>query len=328
MKRAFRVRRKIAIFIVGIVVSTAISVFLLPEAASADSYYYKKTQDGTIHFTNINPKSGEYKSMETPWGALKTAPRVVKINSKGKYKYPDNFDEHINSTAVWYGVDPLLIKAMIKVESNFNPQALSPKGAMGIMQLMPETAKKNGVSDAFDPQDNIEGGIRYFNKLMIMFNNRLTLALAGYNAGENAVIKYGYKIPPYPETIDYVEKVYTHYDNLRDKKVKRNITAMVAERFDKKKPGKKKSGSFLYVETLESETFASNKPGRKAAPQKPKIILKPKTRSNVSAASANAVYGDSLTGMQIIRLQAKAAAIPCRLLHSPISASQKRWRAL
>jgi hypothetical protein len=101
MKRDFRVRRKIAIFIVGIVVSTAISVFLLPEAASADSYYYKKTQDGTIHFTNINPKSGEYKSMQTPWGALKTAPRVVKINSKGKFKYPDNFDEHINSTAVW-----------------------------------------------------------------------------------------------------------------------------------------------------------------------------------------------------------------------------------
>jgi len=206
---------------------------------------------------------------------------------------------------------------MIKVESNFNPQALSPKGAMGIMQLMPETAKKNGVSDAFDPQDNIEGGIRYFNKLMIMFNNRLTLALAGYNAGENAVIKYGYKIPPYPETINYVEKVYTHYDNLRDKKVKRNIKAMVAERFDKKKPGKKKSGSFLYVETLESETFASYKPGRKAAPQKPKIILKPKTRSNVSAASANAVYGDSHTGNKNNKVAGKGGRYTVQIVSFP-----------
>ena len=118
---------------------------------------------------------------------------------------------------------------MIKVESNFNPDAVSPQGAMGMMQLMPATAERIGVSDPFDPVENIEGGVKYFNMLMTMFNNNTTLAIAGYNAGENAVIKYGYKIPPYDETIEYVNRVYAHYDYLKKHPTERNFDSMIAK---------------------------------------------------------------------------------------------------
>nr|NIT14026.1 transglycosylase SLT domain-containing protein [Candidatus Dadabacteria bacterium] len=91
------------------------------------------------------------------------------------------------------------------------------KGAMGLMQLMPQTALILGVSNPFDPRQNIHGGSKYFKKLMNMFNGNIKLALAGYNAGENAVIKYGYTIPPYNETENYVEKVLYHYSNLKGK---------------------------------------------------------------------------------------------------------------
>ena len=231
MKRGWRINHTVSLGIAGIAAFFMLCFVFTAQDTQANTYYYTQTGDGTYYYTNIKPESKKYKSMDTPWGVLKTAPRVNKAkqgNLDGSFKYTRNYDRHIESTARWYGVDPLLVKAIIKVESNFNPRAVSPKGAMGMMQLMPDTAKKNGVKDAFDAQENIEGGVRYFSKLMLMFNHRLTLALAGYNAGENAVIKYGYKIPPYPETIDYVKKVYIHYDKLRNKKVNRNIHAMVA----------------------------------------------------------------------------------------------------
>jgi hypothetical protein len=166
-----------------------------------------------VYYTNIDPKSSGYKKIGSPWGTFRGTPKSQR-GYLNKYKYSDKFDEHINSTAGWYGIDPLLIKAMIKVESNFNPEAVSPQGAMGVMQLMPATAERIGVSDPFDPVENIEGGVKYFNMLMTMFNNNTTLAIAGYNAGENAVKKYDYKVPPYEETIEYVNRVYAHYDYL------------------------------------------------------------------------------------------------------------------
>lgn len=306
MKRGWRINNKSGLLILGIAAFLVICAISLPRYSYANTYYYTETEQGTYYYTNIKPNSKQYKSMDTPWGVLKTAPKANKqgkLNKNGSFKYSPNYDRHIESTARWYGVDPLLIKAIIKVESNFNPHAVSKKGAMGMMQLMPGTAKKNGVKDAFDAQENIEGGVRYFSKLMLMFNHRLTLALAGYNAGENAVIKYGYKIPPYPETIDYVKKVYIHYDNLRNKKVKRNIHAMVAERFDKKSiqytmnsapknvsssPQKSSKSSFIYVETLESSRVVKNSP----RPQKPKVISKPTVRA-INAKAASPVYADA-----------------------------------
>jgi soluble lytic murein transglycosylase-like protein len=113
------------------------------------------------------------------------------------------------------GLDPVLLEALIRVESGFNPAAVSSKGAMGLMQLMPATAKRYGVADAFDPLQNIRGGTKYLKDLLQMFDQDIELVLAAYNAGEGAVIRHGRRIPPYQETINYVPKVMRHYDALR-----------------------------------------------------------------------------------------------------------------
>jgi soluble lytic murein transglycosylase-like protein len=112
-----------------------------------------------------------------------------------------------------YGISAELIKAIIKVESNYNAKAVSPKGARGLMQLMPGTAKRFGVSDSFDPEQNIIGGVKYLRFLFEEFGeNNLDLVLAGYNAGEQAVKKYNNQIPPYRETKQYVKKVMALYN--------------------------------------------------------------------------------------------------------------------
>jgi soluble lytic murein transglycosylase-like protein len=111
-----------------------------------------------------------------------------------------------------YQLSAELLKAIIKIESNYNPRAVSPKGAQGLMQLMPATAKRFGVSDVFDPEENIIGGVKFLRYLFNEFGeNNLELVLAGYNAGEEAVRKYGNKIPPYAETRQYVKKVLALY---------------------------------------------------------------------------------------------------------------------
>lgn len=100
--------------------------------------------------------------------------------------------------------------AVVATESAFNPRARSPKGALGLMQLMPDTARRLGVADPLDPEANLRGGVRYLSMLLDMFDD-LSLALAAYNAGEGAVIRHGRSIPPYPETLAYVPKVMRHY---------------------------------------------------------------------------------------------------------------------
>jgi soluble lytic murein transglycosylase-like protein len=121
----------------------------------------------------------------------------------------------IDAIARRHGLDPLLVHAVIRAESNFDPRAVSPKGAAGLMQLMPETAQRYGVDNRFDPAQNVDGGVRYLRDLMAMFNGNLSLALAAYNAGEGAVLKYGRRIPPYPESQQYVVRVRSFYDQLR-----------------------------------------------------------------------------------------------------------------
>jgi hypothetical protein len=182
--------------------------FLFSTLGYSQSYYYKN-EGGVAIYTNIQPDSGGFKTLRTPWGKTRS-----KKPSYGSIKYSDGYNKYIERFAKRYSLDPNLIKAIIKIESNFDPKAVSRKGAMGLMQLMPQTALNNGVSNPFDPAQNIQGGTKYFKKLMNMFNGNLKLALAGYNAGENAVIKYGFKIPPYNETQNYVEKVLYHYSNL------------------------------------------------------------------------------------------------------------------
>jgi soluble lytic murein transglycosylase-like protein len=121
------------------------------------------------------------------------------------------FDPLIHEAAKRHGVDKPLVLAVVKVESDFDPAAVSCKGAQGLMQLMPETARLLGVKDCFDPKDNIEGGVKHLRSLLDKFEGRLSLALAAYNAGKDAVLEYG-GIPPFPETKGYVEKVIQYYN--------------------------------------------------------------------------------------------------------------------
>ncbi len=113
-------------------------------------------------------------------------------------------------------VDPLLLYSIMHQESTFKQRALSPKGARGLMQLMPATAARFGVSSIFDPRQNIEGGARYVRFLLDQFDGDVNLALAGYNAGEGAVMKYGNRIPPYAETQEYVRRISRRYSLIRD----------------------------------------------------------------------------------------------------------------
>lgn len=125
---------------------------------------------------------------------------------------PDGIESLINAISAEHGVHPALVKAMIKVESNYNRRAVSSKGALGLMQLIPSTGRKFGVRDFFDPRQNIEGGVRHLKSLLGMFGGNLDLSLAAYNAGENLVQRIR-RVPPIPETRDYVRKVRSLYGN-------------------------------------------------------------------------------------------------------------------
>ena len=125
-------------------------------------------------------------------------------------------DGYITDSAQRNNVDPLLLYSIMHQESSFKRGAISPKGARGLMQLMPGTAARFGVTNIFNPKQNIEGGARYVSFLLNRFNGDLSLTLAGYNAGEGAVDKYGWRIPPYAETQEYVRRISRRYNLLRD----------------------------------------------------------------------------------------------------------------
>jgi hypothetical protein len=125
-------------------------------------------------------------------------------------------DSYLVNSGTKNGVDPLLLYSIMHQESSFKLHAVSPKGARGLMQLMPGTAARYGVSNIFDPKQNIEGGARYVRFLLDLFDGDVDLALAGYNAGEGAVQKYGWRVPPYSETQEYVRRISRRYSLLRD----------------------------------------------------------------------------------------------------------------
>jgi soluble lytic murein transglycosylase-like protein len=122
-------------------------------------------------------------------------------------------------------VDPLLLYSIMHQESSFKPRAMSNKGARGLMQLMPFTASRFGVTNIWDPKQNIEGGARYMRFLLDLFSGDVRLALAGYNAGEGAVMKYGYRVPPYNETQEYVRRIGRRYSLIRDPEAATRATA-------------------------------------------------------------------------------------------------------
>lgn len=144
---------------------------------------------------------------------------AVNLKSKLDLKaQTTNIDEIIETFSNKYNVDSDFIKAIIKQESGFNPKATSKKGAMGLMQLMPKTAKSLGVEDAYNPMQNIEGGVKYIKSLLNQFDNNQKFALAAYNAGPNAVKRYG-GIPPYKETQNYVNSIMSIYNKVKEAKL-------------------------------------------------------------------------------------------------------------
>jgi len=128
----------------------------------------------------------------------------------------NDVDSFIVESGKRNSVDPLLLYSIMHQESSFKPRALSYKGARGLMQLMPGTASRFGVTNVWDPKQNIEGGARYMRFLLDLFSGDVRLALAGYNAGEGAVLKYGYQVPPYSETREYVRRIGNRYSMIRD----------------------------------------------------------------------------------------------------------------
>ncbi len=175
---------------IGIYFLSAIPLF-------ADIYKYIDS-NGVLHFTNV-PVSSDYRLFVTE------KPQNAPI-----YYSSDKYDRLISKASKRHGIDFPLVKAMIKVESNFNPKAVSRKGAKGLMQIMPGNYKNLNIKDPFNPWENIMGGTRYFKQLLKRFEGKLPLALAAYNAGPKTVEQYK-KIPPYPETEKYVEEVMKYY---------------------------------------------------------------------------------------------------------------------
>ncbi len=139
-----------------------------------------------------------------------------------------NVDNLIAESGRRNSVDPLLLYSIMHQESTFKPRAISPKGARGLMQLMPPTAARFGVTNIFDARQNIEGGARYVRFLLDLFGD-VNLALAGYNAGEGAVIKYGYQVPPYSETQEYVRRISRRYNVIRDPLATANANHMTRD---------------------------------------------------------------------------------------------------
>lgn len=173
-------------------------------AAQADIYTYVDAR-GITHFSNV-PDNKLYRLIvetQREGGDTPMRSRPVQTILADKQRLSPLVEE----TARNYQVDPALLHAVITAESGYNPRAVSRKGAEGLMQLMPETARRYGVADSFDPAQNIRGGAKYLKYLLQLFDNDTELAVAAYNAGEKAVAKHGNRIPPYPETLAYVPKV-------------------------------------------------------------------------------------------------------------------------
>jgi soluble lytic murein transglycosylase len=176
-------------------------------SARADFFTFTDP-DGTIHFADEPPLDAQFS--------------IYKVRNEDPFrtaaiKIPkEELRRLISHYGSQFEVAPPLIEAVIKAESEYDPMAVSKKGARGLMQLMPATAEQLGVSNVHDPRENLRGGVRYLRKLLDQFQGDVELAVAAYNAGPGAITKYR-GLPPYPETVDYVKKVRKYYDQFQER---------------------------------------------------------------------------------------------------------------
>jgi len=171
---------------------------------------------------------------------------------------PDSLRTLVDTISKNYGVDPGLVRAVIKTESNFNRFAVSNKGALGLMQLIPETGRRYGVHDFFDAQQNIDGGVRYLRFLLEKFNGNLDLSLAAYNAGENLVERLG-RIPPIPETTNYVRRVRANYKQ-KSAPLLGTVATAVAANQEAEAPAKPESRIYKVVDARGVVHFSNVEP--------------------------------------------------------------------
>jgi hypothetical protein len=194
---------------------TLVKVQIIPQSSNSVNIYKFVDSNGITHFTN-KPKHSGYKLIHQGGNYLPSFSSSIAsspIIHKRRLRYKHLIQKVANHT----GLEAAFLHAIIQTESAYNSKAISPKGAVGLMQLMPATAKRFGVKNRTNASSNIYGGARYLRFLLKLFNNNRKLAVAAYNAGENAVKRYGNKIPPYRETRNYVKKVMRLYRSLQSK---------------------------------------------------------------------------------------------------------------
>jgi len=211
---------RIAIILLTLISNTALADVYKFVDSNGHTYYTNTPKnnryidsDGQIYYAD-EPRNSISKSVfrfkTRTYTPRDFTPRAVRYTSVNKQR----FSSLIEQAASRHQVDPKLVHAVIQTESAYNSTAISSAGAVGLMQLMPDTARRFGVYDRNDPDQNVDGGTRYLKHLIGLFGPNLDLAVAAYNAGENAVIKYNNSIPPYPETQNYVKQVLALYNRV------------------------------------------------------------------------------------------------------------------
>ena len=197
---------------------TALALAAVACPAMAD-IFMMKDERGVVHFTNIPPTDRRYKMVrkEATTPPLTAAAGLPQVQMP-REEFIRRYTPIIERVSKDHGVEIALVHAVISAESGYNPSAVSRAGARGLMQLMPDTARRFGVQDIMDPTQNIRGGVAYLRELLTMFNGNLELTLAAYNAGENAVIRNGNRVPQYAETVNYVPKVLDFYSKFKTRR--------------------------------------------------------------------------------------------------------------
>lgn len=200
--------------ILCLVIFAALPLLSIPDMAAAQTLYVVRGRSGSVTFTTRKPEGRSFQvfSRRGPAFSRFHGPRFRGV-WRGK-PVDSPYDDIIMTTAKTHSLDPALVKAVVHVESMFNPRAISPKGAMGLMQLMPGTASRFGVDKPYSPEDNVDGGVRYLRMLHDRYDGNVILALAAYNAGEGVVDRVK-NVPPFAETQTYVKRVMRMRDLYR-----------------------------------------------------------------------------------------------------------------